>query len=79
MRDTQPPTHPPTHPRTGGPQPVSPIVRRIEAGHPVSDLMRRGEIGGQALGLIQLVAAQRRGEAGLPGTGQRVPASAGCN
>jgi hypothetical protein len=52
----------------------SPIVRKIEAGQSIAELMRRGEIGGQALGLLQLVAAQRG-----PAPGADVGAGAGRN
>ena len=37
--------------------PAAGLVRRVEGGACVREMMRRGEIGGQALGLLQLVAA----------------------
>lgn len=40
------------------PQPTSPIVRRATAGESLHEMLRRGEIGEQALGLIQMMAAQ---------------------
>ena len=39
-------------------RPSSDLVRRLAAGASTTDMMRRGEIAGQALGLLQMVAAQ---------------------
>lgn len=38
-------------------EPQSELARRLAAGASVQDMMRRGEIGGQALGLLQMMAA----------------------
>ncbi|NRA57277.1 MAG: hypothetical protein HRU13_04060, partial [Phycisphaerales bacterium] len=37
--------------------PTSHLVRRVAQGASTREMMRRGEIAGQALGLLQLVAA----------------------
>lgn len=47
--------HPPTTPIA---EPQSDLARRVAAGASIEEMMRRGEIGGQALGLIQMMAGQ---------------------
>lgn len=39
-------------------EPQSELARRLASGASVQEMMRRGEIGGQALGLIQMMAGQ---------------------
>lgn len=39
-------------------QPQGDLARRVAAGASVQDMMRRGEIGGQALGLLQMMAGR---------------------
>ena len=51
--------------------PPSDLVRRLASGANARDMMRRGEIAGQALGLLQMVAAQSACDA--PGTRGRRP------
>ncbi len=51
-------------PNTPAAQPQSELARRLAAGASVQDMMRRGEIGGQALGLIQMMAAGAQADLG---------------
>lgn len=44
-------------PTTRAAEPQSELARRLASGASVQEMMRRGEIGGQALGLIQMMAA----------------------
>lgn len=59
------------------------LVERASTGAGLEGMMRRGEIGGQALGLIQLVAARSaaRGSNGLAcdGLGETLCREAGLN
>jgi|GEM_PF-5737527 len=57
MRQAPITTRPSTEPR-------SDLVRRLASGASVEEMMRRGEIGGQALGLIQMMAAGTPTESG---------------
>ena len=52
------------------------ILDRLEGGACVREMMRRGEIGGQALGLLQLVASHRGLQAGSTGRPAFSPAEA---
>ena len=45
-------------------EPQSDLARRVAAGASIEEMMRRGEIGGQALGLIQMMAGQAASEVG---------------
>ncbi|UYV13186.1 MAG: hypothetical protein NCW75_02605 [Phycisphaera sp.] len=45
-------------------EPQSELARRLASGVSIEEMMRRGEIGGQALGLIQMMAGQAASEDG---------------
>ena len=59
--------------------PHSDLARRLAQGASVRDMMRRGEIGGQALGLIQMMAAReaQQHHQAQPGGGAMHPRATG--
>lgn len=56
MREAHPHPHDQT-PTIPVAEPQSELARRLASGASVQEMMRRGEIGGQALGLVQMMAA----------------------
>jgi hypothetical protein len=71
MREAHRPTHSPATPTT---EPQSELALRLAAGASVQEMLRRGEIGGQALGLLQMVAGREGGSrADARGSVQSLP------